>query len=218
MTPSSVPSFGYGTAARRVLAIPELIQTICSYGTRGSNASSALVCRSWSGPALDHVWREVDDLYYLLQVLVPIHSRGEHYEFSCNPTPADWAHFIPYARRVRSLKFGTNDNEKAPRLARSVFDVLGRTRTTLEVLPNLRRLCWLSKCYPQNAIVFMHDKVTEFTFDCRMTTLVADITGRMPSLISLECRAHCPQYVFLRVESLLGFTQVTGDNCAQVLS
>lgn len=111
------------------------------------------------------------------------------------PTLEDWARFIPYARRVRSLKFGTNPKEKAIWLANSVFDDLARTRTTLEVLPNLRRLYWdtsYSFGKSRHAIPFMHDKITEFAFfldyrDNDPLLLTTDIVGRMPSLISLKC-------------------------------
>jgi hypothetical protein len=94
---------------------------------------------------------------------------------------------------VRSLKFGTNPKEKAIWLANSVFDDLARTRTTLEVLPNLRRLCWdtsYSFGKSRHAIPFMHDKITEFAFFLDFNDpllLNTDIVGRMPSLISLKC-------------------------------
>ena len=69
--PSSTSSSSTQSAAHIVLAIPELLKIIFSFGTQASNASYALVCRDWREPALDNVWREVDDMYYLLQLLVP---------------------------------------------------------------------------------------------------------------------------------------------------
>lgn len=86
MASSLVPSFGYGSTARRVLSISELLQTIFSFGTRASNASNALVCRAWCEPALNHVWREVDDLYYLLRLLAPLHQQGESKYYVRRPT------------------------------------------------------------------------------------------------------------------------------------
>ena len=83
--------------------------------------------------------------------------------------------------------------EKAICFENSVFDDLARTRTTLEVLPNLRRLCWdtsdshWKSCH---AIPFMHDKITEFAFypDYNDPVLLTtDIVARMPSLTSLTC-------------------------------
>ncbi|KAH9967273.1 hypothetical protein BC827DRAFT_1264120 [Russula dissimulans] len=194
---SPIPSLGCESSARRVLAIPELLQRIFDFGTRASNASNALVCRSWSGPALDHVWREVDSLYYLLRLLVPLlyhpgerrhageYDRGNH-KFDHSPTPEEWARFIPYARRVHSLKV---KGEMVPDLADSVFDELARTRITLEILPNLRCLHWNIEPRIKYAVVFMHDKVTEFSFDYSTRTipsLASDVLGRMPFLTSLE--------------------------------
>lgn len=70
-------SLGYRSTAHRVLAIPELLQIIFSFGTQASNVSNARVCRGWCEPALDNVWREVDDIYYLLQLLTPFRRRSQ---------------------------------------------------------------------------------------------------------------------------------------------
>jgi len=75
---SPIPSLGYGSAAHRVLSIPELLQTIFSFGSRASNVSNALVCRSWREPALDQIWHEVDDIYYLLQLLAPLQGEDSY--------------------------------------------------------------------------------------------------------------------------------------------
>jgi len=81
---SHTPSLGRGSAARSVLAIPELLQTIFSFGTQVSNVSNAFVCRSWSGPALDYVWHEVE-LYDLLRLLVPLRLARKHYVYVRRP-------------------------------------------------------------------------------------------------------------------------------------
>jgi hypothetical protein len=73
---SPASSFAYRSTAHRVLSIPELLQIIFSFGTRASNVSNALVCQGWREPALDNIWREVDDIYYLLQLLAPFHRRS----------------------------------------------------------------------------------------------------------------------------------------------
>lgn len=193
-----MPRLGYESTAQRVLAIPELLQIIFSFGTRASNASNALVCRNWYEAALDHVWTEVDDLYYLLQLLAPLHRRrGEtkFYTFQRTPTPEDWARFAPYARRVRTLKFDTDPwaADTAFCLGDSVFHDLARSRTTLEVFPNLRRLWWETEyraLRSQHAVLFMHDKVKEFAFSLETEdpmSLATDVVGRMPSLLSLKC-------------------------------
>ncbi|KAI0282471.1 hypothetical protein BGY98DRAFT_85930 [Russula aff. rugulosa BPL654] len=181
------PASGFKFAAHRVLANPELLGIIFSFGTRASNVSYALVCRGWRESALDNVWREVDDIYYLLQLLAPLRTRNSTLEFTRIPTPEDWTRFIPYARRVHSLKCGIKLDEKSHWLSLdSVFYVLALYRTTLEVFPNLRSLWWNSN--PRHASLFMHDKVTEFIFQINsenLPSLRTDIVGRMPSLRSL---------------------------------
>lgn len=103
---------------------------------------------------------------------------------------------------MRSLKFGTNPKkEQGIYIENNSFDDLARTRTTLEVLPNLRRLCWdasHTEWKSRNAIPFMHDKITEFAFSLDYNgsaLLTTDIAARMPSLTSLRCisfRRHNP--------------------------
>ena len=213
VTTSSTSSFGCRSAAHIVLAIPELLEIIFSFGTQASNVSYALVCRDWRELALNNVWREVDDMYYLLQLLTPLRKEYANYssknlvnlcafsrrrqlsktqiifqEFSHIPTPEDWTCFTTYARRVHSLKYGTKGNEKAEKFMDSVFHDLAHTRTTLEVLPNLRSIWWNSIPTAQYATLFMHDKVTEFSFKIcdTLPLLCTNIVARMPSLRSLR--------------------------------
>ena len=117
--------------------------------------------------------------------------------------------FAPYARRLRTLKFGTEEwaADKAVPLGDSVFHDIARSRTTLEVFPNLRRLWWETAYWEtayrdvksQHAVLFMHDKVKEFAFSLDTETedlmpLATDVVGRMPSLLSLKCMCWSPYY------------------------
>jgi hypothetical protein len=231
--PTSSSASGCSSAAHRVLAIPEILEVIFSFGTRASNVSYALVCRGWRELALDNVWREVDDIYYLLQLLTPLKwtytSSNDHhgkivsffvfcshwmqpsktqvsFQVFCRiPTPEDWSRFMPYARRVHSLKYGIKRNEKASDLEESVFREVFLTRSTLEVLPNLRSLWWDSIQCVRYAELFMHDKVTEFGFKLHseeFPLLRTYIVGRMPSLRSLSWTS-CIRDSHLKVEGEL---------------
>ena len=62
----------FQTTCQRVLAIPELIDSIFSYGDREVNLQCALVCRSWSNFALDALWKDIDDLFPILSILCPL--------------------------------------------------------------------------------------------------------------------------------------------------
>ena len=87
---------------------------------------------------------------------------------------------------MHSLKYGTKGNEEAEKFGDGVFHDLGYTRGALEVLPNLRSLWWDSIQKTRYAALFMHDKVTEFSFSFNLhsgnlPSLRTDIIGRMPS-------------------------------------
>ena len=56
----------------RVLHIPELLQMIFSILDPPSNTVNARVCKQWSDIALDNLWREIDELYYLFGILAPL--------------------------------------------------------------------------------------------------------------------------------------------------
>ena len=93
-----------------------------------------------------------------------------------------------HARRVHSLKYGIKRNEKAKHFQDSVFHDLCYTRGALEVLPNLRSLWWNSIPKARYAALFMHNKVTKFSFEFNsenLPSLRTNIVGRMPSLRSL---------------------------------
>lgn len=77
----------------RVLAIPELIRNIFQYSEDEDCASGALVSRTIGEVALDVLWREMDSLFPLLNVLSPLWPEG---------WPAIWVginqlpHFLPH--------------------------------------------------------------------------------------------------------------------------
>lgn len=56
----------------RVLRIPELLQTVFNILDLPSNTVNARVCKQWSDIALDILWREIDDLYFLFTILAPL--------------------------------------------------------------------------------------------------------------------------------------------------
>ena len=66
-------------AIRRVLEVPELLDTIFRFLDDSSNASNARVCKKWLDVALDILWRHVDDLYTLFNILAPLRITGNEY-------------------------------------------------------------------------------------------------------------------------------------------
>lgn len=65
-------------AADRALAISEVLEVIFSFCHRSDAARCALVCRRWKDLALDCVWRELESLFHLFQILSPLKLRGEY--------------------------------------------------------------------------------------------------------------------------------------------
>jgi hypothetical protein len=196
----------------RVLAIPELLDLIC-HSLSDSNSSllsAALVSKRWSGPALDELWREVLDIRVLFTLLAPVQGepdiaamdedadvslRDVCYHFTRPVLPADWTRFSHYGRRVRALYVNAIPFPDSSQY-RDVFDEIARTRTSLNVLPNLRSLSW--DIHLHHAVIFMHPNITEFSFPVSspgkydLGPCVNDITTRMPKLETLHLYPTVP--------------------------
>ncbi|KAI0060964.1 hypothetical protein BV25DRAFT_1839295 [Artomyces pyxidatus] len=195
-------SIGYASNAHRVLAIPELLTLVFSFGDRVNNATYSLVNKQWREIALDNIWREVDCLYYLFRILVPMSQSptfGNVYAFTRSPTQQDWAHFMSYARRVRVLRHWGREippdrETEMPSLDDSAFQDIARTRTTLAVFPNLRSLSWMELDPRLNQAIFMHENIAQYAVLLDATTrgiddFLVDITARMPALrdVTVAC-------------------------------
>lgn len=115
--------------------------------------------------------------------------------------PEDWARFAPYAQRVRTLLYNgrvaDRDSYGRPRIiGAEAFDEIARTRTTLNILPNLRTLEWYAATPGRvhHSILFMHENVKSFKVllsareEPNYTSLCKDIVARMPSLTHLDLR------------------------------
>ena len=60
--------------APHVLRIPELLSLIFRCMDKSNNAACAIVCKAWLNPALNELWRCLDDLLVLLRLLSPMHT------------------------------------------------------------------------------------------------------------------------------------------------
>lgn len=59
-------------SADRFFEIPEMLSEVFSRGDRKSNVVNAQVSKMWSELALDCLWRNVDKLHHLFNILVPM--------------------------------------------------------------------------------------------------------------------------------------------------
>ncbi|KAI5999148.1 hypothetical protein EDD15DRAFT_2160959 [Pisolithus albus] len=177
--------------ANRIFHIPELLHLIFSFLDKKSNVSNACVCKFWSDIALDTVWKEVDDLIHLFSILQPISlEMYGTYQFEDIPGVSDWARFQKYARRVRCLRFNSDSRDGA---AEAVLDEVARTRTSIEILPNLRELVWMCHdlCDLQRCLLFLHGRLRHLTVPmwsdlAKPSPLLANIWARAPNLHTLR--------------------------------
>ncbi|OJT05423.1 hypothetical protein TRAPUB_3739 [Trametes pubescens] len=202
----SQPSVAYTKTTQRVLAIPEILELVFSFLNVQETAQCTCVCKSWSEVALSSLWRDVDDLHRLFKLLAPIEAgapeapeNGIHdHHFQRPLEPADWARFMRYARRVRSLSVPlSNDNQLRGGL---VFDEVAQTRTTLNILPRLSSLSWTCDKGERmrTSLMFMHDNVKQFTVklvpsdNYSFGIYFQEIALRMPKLTHLDLRFTFP--------------------------
>ncbi|KAF5312783.1 hypothetical protein D9619_003857 [Psilocybe cf. subviscida] len=191
---STMPT--YQVQSHRVLAIPELLDMVFAFLDDIDNAFNAQVCKLWATVALDVIWKEPCNLHRLFSRLVPLVMVNHEYLFDHLPTATEWKQFDRYALRVRKLVYSPQDPDceqvyqgrDAIPLSRRLFDDIARTRTRMDVFPNLHTLLWMSPIYktyprtrqsrpvpvvimpepervgPWDATVFMHPRVKTFAF------------------------------------------------------
>ncbi|KAH7925778.1 hypothetical protein BV22DRAFT_406666 [Leucogyrophana mollusca] len=179
------------SGGRRVLFIPELVDIIFSFLDRSHNVNNACVCKNWSEIALYFIWKEVDDLARLFNLLRPIEKKRTRYVFQGLPDAHDWTRFQKYAARVRRLRFAehTCRRDMLP-----ILDDIARTRTVVDILPNMHTLEWIffSAEYKERSILFMHKGVTNFAVSVPSLQhghpSFTDMCARMPRLTTIDLR------------------------------
>ncbi|KAF8553097.1 hypothetical protein OG21DRAFT_1414929, partial [Imleria badia] len=191
----SVNSSVMDSPAHRILFIPELLDIIFNFLDREANVTNACVCKRWSEVALDVVWKEVDDLIHLLRLLKPISLHEETFEYTL-PEANDWSRFEKYASRVRSLKFRPTkyDIEICP-----LLDDVARTRTSLEILPNMHSLEWIysSTALMERCKLFLHRRLRHLSVTAPSQLdprpdFYTDLCARAPLLHTLSLSVHFP--------------------------
>lgn len=122
----------------------------------------------------------------------------EHKYFSRTPGVDDWARFTPYARRVRSLSL--NERDRSTLISKDVFDEISRSRVSLNILPSLRTLIWLTESVDRMrlSLLFQHESITAFTVYLHKTSsqslsmFFKEVLLRMPNLTHLDLRFDFP--------------------------
>ncbi|KAG9050180.1 hypothetical protein FS837_007078 [Tulasnella sp. UAMH 9824] len=105
-------------------------------------AVAALVCRLWSGVALDELWRSPPSLLPLFEILGPLidTENGKDLRSDVVLTARSWALFKSYAARVRRLNY--EDNESYPFMSTGLILRALAVHPEGGILPNLRAAYW----------------------------------------------------------------------------
>ncbi|OAX42308.1 hypothetical protein K503DRAFT_863139 [Rhizopogon vinicolor AM-OR11-026] len=121
----------------------------------------ALTCESFSGPALDLLWQELDELGPLIRCLPSSLWKldEQELEFQRVMTFDDWSIFCKYNHRVRSLHM----KYMIYRVDNEVWGTLYCPPFSLPLLPNLTSLAWYA---PREAFPCIRSFVTQ-----KLTTL-----------------------------------------------
>ncbi|KAG6865690.1 hypothetical protein C0991_000304 [Blastosporella zonata] len=157
----------------RVLAISELLDMVFQFLDDTSNASNARVSKQWSELALDVLWKEVSNLRRLFALLAPLEKTSSgSYKFVRPLESSDWLRHT---------------------LHHSVFDDVARSRTSLDILPNMHSLQWDASESLTLCVIFMHKNIKSLALHLPSDTtnvvrVFEDVIARMPNVSQIDLR------------------------------
>ncbi|KIO24569.1 hypothetical protein M407DRAFT_26082 [Tulasnella calospora MUT 4182] len=94
------------------LDVPELLEMIIGNLAAKDIVLAARVCRTWSEPALDRIWREMRSLVPLFSLVRPMTQQSDgEWEFIGDIKDVDWARYAVYAPRIREVVVRDYDRE-----------------------------------------------------------------------------------------------------------
>ncbi|OAX35213.1 hypothetical protein K503DRAFT_773729 [Rhizopogon vinicolor AM-OR11-026] len=117
-----------------------------SYAARNMTLLAlALTCKSFTGPALDLLWRELHGLSQLIRCLPSSLWKSKRpktsLEFRRAMTLNDWSIFCKYSHRVQAFHIISSDNDDNP-VSPEIWRSLNSAPFPLPLLPNLTSLSW----------------------------------------------------------------------------
>ncbi|KAG8897562.1 hypothetical protein FRC01_011288 [Tulasnella sp. 417] len=106
-------------------------------------ATAALVCRSWSDPALDELWRSLPSFLPLLKLVGPYLGRLPLDPASQTlPTSQAGDRYTRYATRVKEITFDDGPSPLDQTVLSSLVELLAEAYPGGTALPNLQKLYW----------------------------------------------------------------------------
>ncbi|KIO32396.1 hypothetical protein M407DRAFT_18707 [Tulasnella calospora MUT 4182] len=188
------------------LAVPELLANFFSFATQSTLGTCALVCKLWSEVALDELWKHLDSVFPLLELVMSLEllrNLGLRVPdasqiLSSKLSDADWSRFHYYSRKVRSISY---DHEKRYR-PNSITPAIGPEAIAmlclhhpsgLEMLPRLETLKWSTNGSTTPILPFLSSRVKSLEVELTGGSQSVDdffraLAGRTPHLTNFHLK------------------------------
>ncbi|KAG8925936.1 hypothetical protein FRC02_009313 [Tulasnella sp. 418] len=130
------------------LKFPNVIDNILDFAESRDWAVAARTCRAWNGPSLQHLYKSVDRISKLLEILAPIKwlESWTQDTFERPPTPNSWKRFTDTCAHVQELvyndDFAQGTDVKGVRVHNTLRTVAISRKQTGFLFKNLKKLEW----------------------------------------------------------------------------
>ncbi|KAG8945177.1 hypothetical protein FRC04_001156 [Tulasnella sp. 424] len=198
--------FFIGALLSSAIQTPELLLEIFSNAQRQDLTIIARVCQTWSASALDCLWRDLDSVVPLVELVVSL-KRTENYEWSWEPLdlPSEvrWDRYDEYADRVRTVQFADGSGIREQRNGVITAELINSLSSLHPrgafCPPKLRKITWISEGYDSAfaMVPFLCGTLEEL--DLRLyletettRTLIEKAAGQTPNLKSLRIELSLP--------------------------
>ncbi|KAG8978744.1 hypothetical protein FRB93_010892 [Tulasnella sp. JGI-2019a] len=174
------------------LKIPEILEEVMQLSERPDRAASARVCRSWTPVAIDVLWRDLDSIFPLLELIAPLERDAEgSLIFPDLIQPVDWERLDSYACRVRSLVYDDTEdcstwNGYTGRISERILsDVHLNRLSSGSILPNVIKVNWIAE-------------------EATTTLLLLFFLSSRTQHLRIELGSRCPTKIINSLLKLLG--------------
>ncbi|KIO32394.1 hypothetical protein M407DRAFT_214358 [Tulasnella calospora MUT 4182] len=192
------------------LAVPELLTNVLSFATHSTLASCALVCKQWSEVALARLWRHLESVFPLLELVMDL-ELPRNWELnvpdalqtlSSKLSKTDWSRFQYYSGRIRSLTYNYRKNYRpnstTPGLAPEAIAMLClHLPSRLDVFPHLETLSWATDGSVAPILPFLTPQVKSLDVELMGDSQSVDdffhaLAGRTPNLETFTLKTIIP--------------------------
>ncbi|KAG8953603.1 hypothetical protein FRC00_006187 [Tulasnella sp. 408] len=180
----------------RALSIPEVLQLVLSSDiSQETIRNAALTCSLWKDPALDRLWKELDSVFPLVWVLIPLELEAT--TKAPFPHPGALKRFEAYGRRIRKLVFDISP-DTGDTVGLKAFQTIAQVRRPdKDLLPNLRKFTYNARRLPSADalspfLIFLGNSIVELE-------LLEIISMAVPDFLE-HLAQGLPQVQWVRIE------------------